>query len=156
MEHKRYTVSELAGFFDITAGTLHLYERKGLLTPAQIDAGTGYRYYSIANFHQVHVILNLKSLGFPLGEIKAALAGEVSLTALEEKVRERRDAWDMELKRLRKSRKKLEAAISKLDAADTGLGIARLSGEQRAALLARLSLVGNEDAREMLTGALWL
>lgn len=67
-----YTVSQIARRTGITVRTLHHYEAKGLLTPAQ-RSGAGYRLYGVSELRRLQHIVSLKALGFPLTEIRACL-----------------------------------------------------------------------------------
>jgi DNA-binding transcriptional MerR regulator len=67
-----YTVSQIARRTGITVRTLHHYEAKALLAPAQ-RSDAGYRLYGDAELKRLQHIVSLKALGFSLGEIHACL-----------------------------------------------------------------------------------
>jgi DNA-binding transcriptional MerR regulator len=69
---KLYTVSQIARRTRITVRTLHHYEAKGLLVPAQRSAA-GYRLYGADELRRLQHIVSLKALGFSLAEIRACL-----------------------------------------------------------------------------------
>lgn len=48
---------------------LRLYERQGLLLPAEVDAGSGYRRYHIGQLRRAEMIRLLRAADTPLGEI---------------------------------------------------------------------------------------
>jgi DNA-binding transcriptional MerR regulator len=48
---------------------LRLYAEQGLLPPAEIDPGTGYRYYDPAQLPKARLIGRLRALGLPLARI---------------------------------------------------------------------------------------
>lgn len=54
----------------VTVKTLRHYETIGLLLPDEVDDWTGYRYYNVEQMQKLNSILNLRSLGFSLEEIK--------------------------------------------------------------------------------------
>jgi len=54
--------------------TLRFYHEKGVLTPARVEAETGYRYYSRANLDQADVIRALRDLDFSLETVREILA----------------------------------------------------------------------------------
>lgn len=62
-------IGDLARAFNVTVKSLRFYEKKLLLTPAEVDQWTGYRYYNDENIKRLSQILYLKSLGFSLKEI---------------------------------------------------------------------------------------
>ena len=67
---KRYSIGEVARFHNIAIGTLRYYDAVGLFCPAEVDADSGYRYYSLEQFEQLDTICYLKFLGFSLKEIR--------------------------------------------------------------------------------------
>ncbi len=69
MNEKYYTVGELAKIAQVTAKTLHFYEKKGLLVPSLVSE-SNYRYYSFNDIEKLQLILALKLFGFSLNDIK--------------------------------------------------------------------------------------
>ena len=69
---KLYTVSQIARRTQITVRTLHHYEAKGLLMPAQRSAA-GYRLYGAGELRRLQHVVSLKALGFSLAEIRSCL-----------------------------------------------------------------------------------
>ncbi len=63
-------ISEFAKLRNITTETLRHYDRVELLKPIDIDANTGYRYYSPFQSEKLSTILDLKALGFSIKEMK--------------------------------------------------------------------------------------
>ena len=53
----------------VSVRTLHHYDDRGLLKPAEIDDLTGYRFYSVDQLPRLNRILALKDLGFSLDQI---------------------------------------------------------------------------------------
>lgn len=64
-------IGDLAKAFNITIKSIRFYEKKDLLTPAEVDQWTGYRYYNDESVKKLSQILYLKSLGFSLKEISS-------------------------------------------------------------------------------------
>ncbi|GAA5533538.1 MerR family transcriptional regulator [Deinococcus aluminii] len=52
---------------------LRLYDDLGLLPPARVDEGTGYRYYTPSQLGTAHLIGLLRQLDLPLSEVRAVL-----------------------------------------------------------------------------------
>lgn len=69
MERKRYRTGEFAKKANVSIRTIHFYEKKGLIHPAEISEN-GYRYYSEEEFARLQRILTLKLLGFSLEDIQ--------------------------------------------------------------------------------------
>lgn len=70
---ERYRIGEVAELFDVSARTLRLYHDLGIFVPQQVDAETGYRYYSRIQFNRLEKILQLKSMGLSLKQIKCLI-----------------------------------------------------------------------------------
>lgn len=67
-----YSVKQLAKLAGVTVKTLHLYDKCGLLRPAE-RTQSRYRIYREAELLRLQQILFYKELDFPLKEIKAIL-----------------------------------------------------------------------------------
>lgn len=64
-------VSEAAERLGVTPRALRLYEGKGLVVPRRTEAG--WRVYGHAELERLHLVIALKSMGFPLSRIAAWL-----------------------------------------------------------------------------------
>lgn len=53
---------------------LRFYHEKGILVPARVEVGTGYRYYDDASLERAHVISGLRALDFSIAQISEILA----------------------------------------------------------------------------------
>lgn len=73
-----FKIGEFSKISRVPAKTLRYYDEIGLLTPAQIDQFTGYRYYSVTQLPRLNRILALKDLGLSLAQIRSLLDDEVS------------------------------------------------------------------------------
>lgn len=69
-ERRLLRIGELATLTDKTVRALHLYEERGLISPAQRSEG-GYRLYDDENVARIHYIDRLQRLGASLTEIGA-------------------------------------------------------------------------------------
>ena len=67
MQHKLWTISELADEFNVTTRTIRFYEDKDLLRPQRLGANRVFNYQDRA---RLHLILRGKRLGFSLEEIR--------------------------------------------------------------------------------------
>ncbi len=68
---------------------LRLYERRGLLTPAHVDADTRYRSYHESQLATARLVATLRGLDMPL-----AVVAELVTAAGEDRVRILDDFWD--------------------------------------------------------------
>lgn len=64
-----FQIGEVTKIMGVTRKTLLVYEGMGLLTPAQKDENSGYRYYSADNMTQIRAIRSLQALGLTLKEV---------------------------------------------------------------------------------------
>lgn len=68
------TVGEFSRMTHLSVKTLRHYHQAGLLEPAEVNPGTGYRYYSPSQVPAAQVIRRLRDLGMPVAGVKAVLA----------------------------------------------------------------------------------
>jgi len=68
-----FRIGDFSRLARVTIRTLHHYDEAGLLQPAHVDPGTGYRYYLATQLETLQRILLLKDLGFALEEIRTLL-----------------------------------------------------------------------------------
>jgi len=76
---RRLSIGEFSKLCRLTIVALRHYERVGLLMPAEIDPGTGYRYY---HFDQIDIALQiglLRSLDVSIAELRSFVAGSARL-----------------------------------------------------------------------------
>ena len=66
------TVSQLAKLLNITADTVRHYVRSGLITPER-DPNNGYKRFHNEDIKHLRFILQAKSLGFSLADIKTIM-----------------------------------------------------------------------------------
>src|SRR5258707_1385448 len=75
-----FSIGDFAGLSRISVRMLRHYDAIGLLRPAQVDPGSGYRFYTADQLSRVNRIIALKDLGFTLAQVQAILA-ELSAVA---------------------------------------------------------------------------
>ena len=64
-----FSIGEFSRITSLPVKTLRFYHEKGLLVPAAVEPGSGYRYYSKENVDSARVILTLRKMDFSLSEI---------------------------------------------------------------------------------------
>ncbi len=107
---KTYTISELAREFDVTPRALRFYEDKGLLNPTRDGLN---RVYSATDRARLKLILQGKSVGFSLSDIREMLdlyKLEGHRAQLKLAVRKSRD----QIRNLEKQQHDIEAALESL------------------------------------------
>ncbi|GAA5142784.1 MerR family transcriptional regulator [Nocardioides marinquilinus] len=72
------TIGEFARYGGVSVRMLRHYDALGLLVPASVDATTGYRSYSAAQFPRLNRLVALKDLGFTLDQVGRVLDGGLS------------------------------------------------------------------------------
>jgi DNA-binding transcriptional MerR regulator len=75
------SIGEFARGSRLSAKALRLYDDLGLLPPARVDEGSGYRFYEPGQLEQARLIAALRQLQVPLVEIKAILPLEPAQAA---------------------------------------------------------------------------
>jgi len=65
------SIGEFARRSHLSPKALRLYHRVGLLAPAEVDTGSGYRRYRVDQLEQARLVASLRQLGVPLTEIAA-------------------------------------------------------------------------------------
>jgi DNA-binding transcriptional MerR regulator len=84
------SIGEFARHGRVSVRMLRHYDAIGLLRPAFIDPGTGYRYYQAGQFATLNRVIALKELGFALEQVQAILEESVSAAELRGMLRLRR------------------------------------------------------------------
>ena len=73
-----FTVGEFSKLAQVSKRLLRYYDEIGLFKPVQIDAESGYRYYSAEQMPELNRILALKDLGLTLEQIRRMMSDQVS------------------------------------------------------------------------------
>jgi DNA-binding transcriptional MerR regulator len=69
-----YAIGEVSRITGLSVKALRLYQEKGLLLPARVDASSGYRYYTERDIAVAHTLRMLRDLRLSLEEIRHVLA----------------------------------------------------------------------------------
>ena len=75
-------ISDFAQLSRVSPKTLRLYDRLGLLKPAQVDRQNNYRYYCASQLPRLNRILVFKELGFSLSQIGCLLNENISISEI--------------------------------------------------------------------------
>lgn len=71
-------IGDFSSLSQVSIKTLRYYDERGLLSPAHVDAQSGYRYYSASQLSRLHRILALRDLGFTLEQIAECLRDNIT------------------------------------------------------------------------------
>lgn len=80
-----FKIGEFSKLSMLTVKALRFYEKEGLLIPARVDPGSGYRFYEARQLEAAATIKALRQLDFSLEEIRAHLKGQPLQEALRAK-----------------------------------------------------------------------
>lgn len=149
-------IGEIADFFGISRKAIRLYEKKGILKPVKVDASNGYRYYSAEQVQQLNALLELKSFGFSLDEIKMILDGKTAEAQLLEMLEKKRQAWLETMNSARYKEECLGEMIQNLQVSSAAQKITEMTEEERAWLLVKMICLEDVRAQKILSEALWL
>jgi DNA-binding transcriptional MerR regulator len=69
------SIGELARASGLSASALRFYDRAGVLRPAHVDPGTGYRWYLAGQVRPARVVAALRRVAMPVAEIGRVLTG---------------------------------------------------------------------------------
>jgi DNA-binding transcriptional MerR regulator len=73
-EDPRLTIGQFSRRSLLSPKALRLYDSQGLLVPAEVDTGTGYRRYRESQVPDARLIARLRMLDMPLAEVARVLA----------------------------------------------------------------------------------
>lgn len=156
MKDDRMLIGELAEFFGISRKAIRLYEKKGIMKPAEVDSQNGYRYYSAQQVQQLQALLEFKSLGFSLDEIKTVIDGKMEKSLLVEVLCKKQKAWKEAADAAEYKRESLSNIIRNVQDSEAAERITKMTDEERAWLLAKMICIEELSAQRCLSEALWL
>lgn len=107
------TIGEFSRICFVTKKTLRHYDEIGLLRPEH-TAENGYRYYTVGQLRTMLLINRLKSYGFSLPEVSAALACPDE-ALLAEKLAEKRRQMEQGMENTARLLRQMEADMDKLN-----------------------------------------
>lgn len=112
------TIGQMAELNHVSAQTLRLYDKEGLLKPAFQDDENGYRYYMISQCTQLDMIQTMKLCGMSLKQI-GALLSDGSLEEWYDMLSAQEEQLEQKMRHLAESRKavnRLHTNIRQLNA----------------------------------------
>ncbi|EIV92113.1 MerR family transcriptional regulator [Frankia sp. QA3] len=85
-----FTIGDFARRGRVSVRMLRHYDAIGLLRPAHVDPGSGYRFYQDGQLARLNRIIALKDLGFTLAQVRSIVDEQVSVDELRGMLRLRR------------------------------------------------------------------
>lgn len=156
MKDNLMLIGEIAEFFGVSRKAMRLYEKKGIIKPVKVDDANGYRYYSAEQVHQLNALLELKSLGFSLDEIKMIMDGKTMKAPLLEMLEKKRQAWQEVMNAAKYKDECLDNIINNLRSSGEAEKIAEMTEDERAWLLVKMVCIEDVRTQKALSEALWL
>lgn len=156
MKNDLMLIGELADFFGVSRKAIRLYEKKGIIKPAEIDAVNGYHYYSAEQVQQLNAVVELKAMGFSLNEIKMIIDGETTKEQLLSALVRKQQAWREAMDAAKYKTECLENIIGNLKNSQAAEKMPEMTEEERAWLLVKMVCVEEVAVRNALSEALWL
>jgi len=156
MEGPLMKIGEIAAFFNVSVKAIRIYEKKGIIVPAKVDPATGYRYYTADQIQTLAALLELKTLGFSLAEIKSIISGELNDNELVAALIRKRIAWQNTIASARNKIDAIDKITERIKNSKEAAKLQELTDEQRAWLLAKMVCVEDLHGQSVLSEALWL
>ena len=69
-----FRIGQLSKATGLSVKAIRFYQEKGLLEPAHVDSGSGYRYFDAASVERARIIVALRRLDFSIEDIGTILA----------------------------------------------------------------------------------
>jgi DNA-binding transcriptional MerR regulator len=111
----RYRISEFANLAGVSAKTLRYYDEIGVLRPASVAPRTGYRHYLPQQLEDLASILELKSLGMPLAQIRELNGKRCSASQKKTMLKELKRTLEQSIQTAACSLNWISAALEELD-----------------------------------------
>lgn len=147
------TIGRMARESGLSVSALRFYDGAGVLTPARVDAASGYRYYAPDQVVVARLVASLRRVGMPLAGIREVLAHRHDPAAVDALL-------DRHLRRLEQglvdARRELSAVRSLVAQEDPvpSTTVTVRGSDLRAALRAVRFAVGSDPEHPVLSGVL--
>ena len=88
-DNKLILIGAIAKSYGVSENCIRRMEADGLLKPAYVAEGSGYRYYDSADIVQIGTVLTLRSFGFTNKDIRGFLQDPADMSALYRKLQDK-------------------------------------------------------------------
>lgn len=156
MKNNLMLIGEIADFFGISRKAIRLYEKKGIIKPVKVDLQNGYRYYSAEQVQQLNALLELKTLGFSLDEIKTVIDGNSNREQLICALQKKKQAWLDAMNVSRYKAESIDSIMNNLQTSQSAERIQEMTDEERAWLLVKMVCIEDIRTQKVLSEALWV
>jgi DNA-binding transcriptional MerR regulator len=103
------SIGAFARLGEVSPWMLRHYDEIGLLSPERVEAGSGYRWYDVAQLARLHRLLALRDLGFSLQQVAELLTDEPSVEQLRGMLRLRQSQIEATVEQERARLRRIEA-----------------------------------------------
>lgn len=149
-------IGEIADYFGVSRKTMRLYEKKGIISPIEVDEKNGYRYYSAEQIQQMNAVLELKAMGFSLDEIRKIVQGDTSKEVLLELLEKKMRAWNEAMQMAMFKMESVGNIIANINNSPQADQIMEMTEEERAWLLVKMVCIEDLRVQKVLSEALWV
>jgi DNA-binding transcriptional MerR regulator len=113
------SIGDFARLAGVTTRTIRHYGDVGILTPASVDPGTGYRRYGVDQLADLRRVLVLRDLGLGLDQIREVLADDPSVEHLRGMLRLRRSEIAQSIAEEQERLRRVEAHLDAIERGGT-------------------------------------
>ena len=110
-----FKIGEFSKISRVPAKTLRYYDEIGLLSPADVDKFTGYRYYSVQQLPRLNRILALKDLGLSLAQIRELLDDEITPDVIRAMLERKQDEIQAEIDDMQTRMTRVEVRLRQME-----------------------------------------
>lgn len=94
-----FSIGEFSKVTGLTVKTLRFYHERGVLVPARVEAGSGYRYYDQRNVDTARAIVALRQYRFALDEIVEILREHIDEGDVLKYLKQRKEVLNQQIAR---------------------------------------------------------
>ena len=149
-------IGEIAAFFNVSVKAIRVYEKKGIIVPVKVDPVTGYRYYTVDQVQTLDALLELKTLGFSLAEIKNIMVGGINTNDFMSALIRKLMAWQDVIAAAENKIDAINRITERISKSKEAVKLQEISDEQRAWLLVKMVCIEDLHGQSDLSGAVWL
>lgn len=155
-EFELIKIGELAAMAGISVKALRVYEKKGIIKPVETDKKTGYRYYSAGQLQQVESLLALQDMGFTLSEIALIMSGNCSKEEMGALVEQKKEILQELIWKTEAKMKGLDSIQKSYEQWADSDKVKKMTEEERIRSLSKLTILNEENVRQILSEVIWL
>jgi len=126
-EAQFFTIGEFSRLARISVRMLRHYDERGLLTPATVDASSGYRFYAPGQLGTAARICALRDAGFPVAEIARLLAAHDRPTVVRQALEDQRARLLADAEDVRRRIQRVDHLITTLEERAVSIEVSRIT-----------------------------